>query len=319
MPHIITYGSPEQTLLDEAVQNFTDARFSTRSFCTTPVELLSNDGLDTVISHGTGFYWQRNGIDYVVTNWHVISGRNPFTGEMLSVSNGFIPDRIRVHGWKISCHGKKLNMLRTGWTVNLGDEGIEVMREPPRVRGKVVDIVAIPLPEDFVMVRELDDAGKEKFGDLEPRVNLAEEDKISTQVGDDCMIIGYPLTQYTGLLLPIWKRGSISTDTNMTVDNSPAFLIDAATSSAMSGSPIFRRVSSPAMVDTNTRTVSEAVGYQFVGVYAGRLESKDLERVNIGYGWFGNHVDDAIDVSMDRWNAVIALREKTPVEANRSA
>jgi hypothetical protein len=301
-------------LLDEAVQNFSGARFATRSFCTTPVELLSRDGLDTRISHGTGFFWHRCGIDYVVTNWHVLSGRNPFTGEMLSVSNGFIPDRIRVHGWKVSSHGNTLSLLRTGWTAELGDEGADIMKEPPMVRGKVVDIAAIPVPPGFVIEKDLDAAGQAKFGRLDPRVNMMTEDKIVSQAGDECMIVGYPLITYTGLYLPIWKRGSLATDTNMSVDDSPAFLIDAATSSAMSGSPIFRRVSG-VLTKEGDGTVSETTGYQFVGVYAGRLESAELERVNVGYGWFGNHVDEAIDVSWNRFQRLADLRRRKGDEA----
>lgn len=128
------------------------------------------------------------------------------------------------------------------------------------------------------------------------------------------MIVGYPLITYTGLYLPIWKRGSLATDTNMSVDDSPAFLIDAATSSAMSGSPIFRRVSG-VLTKEGDGTVSETTGYQFVGVYAGRLESAELERVNVGYGWFGNHVDEAIDVSWNRFQRLADLRRRKGDEA----
>jgi hypothetical protein len=307
LSHVISYGSPDQGLMDLAASNFTEGRFANRSFCTTPVELLSNDGLDSVISHGTGFYWHHAGTDFVVTNWHVLSGRNPFTGDRLS-EKGFFPKKVRIYGWSLMSRGDELEMKRPSWTVDIGDDGLEIMRIPPEVNGHIVDIAAIPITMGSAMEKDLDEAGQQKFGALEPRVNLMGGDRISSQAGDDCMIIGYPLAQYTGLMLPVWKRGSLATDTSMAVDQSPAFLVDAATSPAMSGSPIFRRVSGLLRLDRTTGIIAEATGYEFVGVYAGRLESKELDRVNVGYGWFANHVEEAVLISLGRWLKLAMMR-----------
>lgn len=40
----------------------------------------------TVIGGGTGFIVVYNGTNYLVTNWHVVTGRDPNTGEPMSTS-----------------------------------------------------------------------------------------------------------------------------------------------------------------------------------------------------------------------------------------
>lgn len=304
MTHILGYGAPEQELVSAAVANFTDAKFASLSFCTTPVEILSFDGTDTVIAHGTGFFWHYAGTDFVITNWHVLSGRNPFTLDVMP-GRGIIPDRIRVYGWKIATEGGKVEFKRTAYTYTLGAFGIEAFSKPPIVDGRVVDIAAFPLPDGFVMARTSDLQGGQRFAPIEPRVNLRVQDKIATEAGDDCILLGYPLSNYSGLRLPIWKRGSIATDTNMAIEGSPAFLIDAATSSAMSGSPVFRRASAAPEVHPETKVVSQFHAVQFIGVYAGRLQSQELGSVNVGYCWFANQVDAAIAEAKKVWRAVM--------------
>lgn len=306
MTHIIGYGSPDPSLVDQAIGNFSGAAFANLSFCTTPVELLSLDGRDTVVRHATGFFWRHAGVDFVVTNWHVVSGRYAFTGDLLDPQTGFVPRKIRVHGWRLAAAGgSNIELLRPGWTVDLSDHGVELFGEPPRIEGRVVDIAAIPLPPDFAMDRRDIPPGSHGFNDVEPCVNLRTQDRIASQAGDECVLLGYPLRQYSGLLLPIWKRGSLATDTNMTVDGSPAFLVDAATSPAMSGSPIFRRISGAVQVDPSSQMVSEMRGFEFLGVYAGRLQSADLAQINVGYGWLGNQVEPAVAQSWLRWKTVM--------------
>lgn len=323
MAHTISYGSPDQGLVNDAIANFTDAKFATLSFCTTPVEILSFDGKDSVIAHGTGFFWHHAGIDFVVTNWHVLSGRNPFTLELMS-DKAIIPDRIRIFGWEILTENGQVEFKRASYTYALGEFGREAFAKPPMIGGKVVDIVALPVPPGFAMTRGPDAEGYRKLPPIEPRVNMRAQDKIATEAGDDCVLLGYPLANYSRSRLPIWKRGSIATDTNMAIDGSPAFLIDAATSSAMSGSPVFRRASTAPTVHPETKVVSQFHAVQFIGVYAGRLQSKELSAINVGYCWFANQVDAAVAEAWKIWQAVAeeksaSLAAEAGTEAKPSA
>ena len=40
---------------------------------------------DTVLSSGTGFVYERGNESYLVTNWHVVAGRDPNTGEFTRI------------------------------------------------------------------------------------------------------------------------------------------------------------------------------------------------------------------------------------------
>jgi hypothetical protein len=305
---VITYGSAAQALIDRAFENFVQPAFATLSFCTTPVELLALDGSQLVVTHGTGFFWRLGEQDFVITNWHVLSGRNVFTGELLDATNAFIPRIIRVWGWRMISKGQQIEWIRSFWTVDMGQEGIDGFETPPIVGGYPLDIAAIPLPPGFVLTREPAGVASEKLSAIEPRVNIKSQDRIRTGAGDECMILGYPFKHYGGAGLPIWKRGSIATDTNMPIDGAPAFLVDAATSPAMSGAPVFRRATASAEVDRETQVVSEFRGYQFLGVYGGRLRSRELDQVNVGYAWFGSMVDQAIHHSACVWRQVQAAQ-----------
>jgi len=302
MTHIIGYGSPEQPLVDLAFANFAGASIAGPSFCTTPVELLSLDGEDQLIAHATGFYWRHAGLDFVVTNWHVVSGRNPFTGQLMDQEHAFIPRRIRVYRWRIEYLEGQIRLLRPGFTYDLADVP-DLYAEPILVNGRAVDIAALPLAEPAI-----EGPAGPRAVDIQPCVNMRVQDRIETQAGDECVILGYPLAQYSGLFLPIWKRGSLATDTNMPVDGAPAFLIDAATSQAMSGSPIFRRITGMTHQNPTTQIVAEHRGYQFLGVYAGRLQSRELAQINVGYGRFANQVDAAVAESWARWSRVLEAR-----------
>ena len=302
--HIFQYGSPSNESIAEATKNFTNGRYSRLSFCTTPIEILSLDGKDTVLSHGTGFFWQHGDRDWVVTCWHVMSGKNPFTDQLMS-KNGLIPKRIRVSGWKIrSLDGDNIEFKRSNFVYDLPDVAIEALANPTVINGKIVDIVAFPIPPGFAMSYDLNDAAKARYSKFESRLNMLSFDKIETTAGDECVILGYPLRNYTGLFFPIWKSGSLATESNMSLDGSPAFLIDAATSSAMSGSPVLRRSAASVSVEKVTNIVQEHRGYEIIGVYAGRLQNKDLEQIGVGYAWFASLIPAVIEYSKSMWDQV---------------
>ena len=43
----------------------------------------------------TGFLWEHNTAQYLITNWHVVTGLHPETGQPLD-QNGATPDMIKV-------------------------------------------------------------------------------------------------------------------------------------------------------------------------------------------------------------------------------
>src|SRR4051812_46876928 len=48
------------------------------------------------LSTATGFLVSQDGRNYLVTNWHVVSGRHPETGQPLSSTTGAVPDTVLI-------------------------------------------------------------------------------------------------------------------------------------------------------------------------------------------------------------------------------
>lgn len=289
---VLTYGDGGTAATSAAHANFAGAGLNGLSLTCTPIELLSNDGKDDVVATASGFFWLHDGRPHLVTNWHVISGRNPFTFEL--GPTGFIPRKLRYYGISLTVDGPHVRFERTLWTLELDDEVMAVLEKPPEVAGRAIDIWAVPIAPGIVFGK---DPARKAFSGSETAtcfVNESTGKPIVTRAGDDCFILGYPLNNSAGLRPPIWKRGSIASDTNIGVGGYPIFLVDAAVTPAMSGSPIFRRVVTFAADNKDIGAIQEFTHFEHIGVYAGRLQSALLQATNLGYGWYRSLIDDAI-------------------------
>jgi len=263
------------------------------TLCTTPIELLSKDGSETVIGTATGFFWRSNGQAYLVTNWHVISGRNPFTGEISSPA-GYTPSQFNFYGTSLELNGGRVTIERKRLKITLGEHAEAVLQKPPVVAGGPVDLWAMPFPNEFVIGLNPSRTGFQGAGAVTSFINENAFTRIVTEAGDDCVILGYPLRNYAGGNFPVWKRGSIASDVGIGVDGRPMFLIDAATTPGMSGSPILRRVNTFTADNRNVGALQEFHALEFIGVYAGRLQSAELAATNLGYGWFRILIPDVV-------------------------
>lgn len=290
MSHILTYGGGGD-VAQMALENFPGTAMHSLSLTCTPIELLSNDGKDSVVTTASGFFWKYRGRSFLVTNWHVITGRDIFTGELKS-QFGYVPKRIRFYGSSFVREGAYLTFIRSGMTLELDDEtsqkivclGMEVFP---------YDICPIPISEGIVFGA---DVGREQFKGASSAscyINDHHSDRVITHVGDDCFILGYPLKTCTGLMPPIWKKGSIASEPLVGVNGRPLFLVDAATSSGMSGSPILRRVNAGwSSNDSGDRELSK---YSFIGIYGGRVLHASSELHGAGYGWYGSLINKTIE------------------------
>lgn len=251
------------------------------SLCCTPIQLLNHNDNDKVFSHGTGFYWKRKGQAYLITNWHVLSGINPFTNKNLS-HTGFRPKKLKALTLNIEKESNEIRIKRKEINVLLDDS--EIVQKLPIIEGAVVDIFPIAIPNESVNI-EPSIFQTNVDNEITGFLNEYNLQSCETIVGDDCFILGYPLSRDLGGFLPIWKRGSIASELSITIENRPLFLVDAATTKGMSGAPIIRRTA-PISVWNDEKKMSVTVqNYSFLGIYAGRQEDKQFESTNIGYGW----------------------------------
>jgi hypothetical protein len=67
------------------------------SLCTIPLEQYFKESQnETRLGQGTGFVWRAGEMDYLVTNWHVLSGRDFFTGKTWMKNTG-TAGKSRLH------------------------------------------------------------------------------------------------------------------------------------------------------------------------------------------------------------------------------
>lgn len=259
---------------------FAFSKFDRLSFATSPIDIWSGE---QQLGHASGFFWRgREGI-WLITNWHCVTGNNPFTCTALNPGRPpptkvtFYPLVLRTFD-----NGTKHIPTRVPTETNLFEDHSPVWRQHADFERKRTDIVAIQLG-----------SLKEK-GDT-VCINDYAEVELHHHVGADLFVVGYPLNNYVGWMPPFWKRGSFAGEPLLPFADKPLFPIDVLSTEGMSGSPVFRRVFGPrASPDASTTQLDNIVATQFVGVYAGRLLNKELDRVGIGYSWYGYLVNEIV-------------------------
>jgi len=218
---------------------------------------------DRILGTATGFIVQNNGQNFLITNWHVVSGRNTDTGECLS-SAGDIPNAIViVHHLK----DKLGNWVLVKYPL-YNNEKPNWILHPKHTEENRIDVIALPIGNTLaeIAIYPLD-------------LSLADTDMLASPALS-VSIIGFPFGMASDGAFPIWKTGHIASDPDLNYKGLPVFLIDATTRSGMSGAPV--------ILKTNTYIPKSGgfvvrTGYLtlFLGVYSGRIR-KDIE---IGRVW----------------------------------
>lgn len=210
---------------------------------------------EEIAKNATGFLVLHEGSTYLITNWHVASGKDYRTKKALNQPSGSIPDELIV--WHTDTSFLEPGRVR-GWkqhSASLYDhEGQPLWLEHPE-HGNDVDVIALRIdvaPDALVYPYEIE------HPDALPPVHVAE----------DVSIVGFPQGESSLGYLAIWVRGTIASEPNVdhVVDHlfRPVFLVDARTRHGQSGSPVLLIREGP-------------VGP--LGVYSGRID----EQSDLGY------------------------------------
>lgn len=269
-------------------------RFSTKldklSLSSCYVDLL---GVGEKKPHATGFFWRSGKKVYFVTNWHVVTGKNIFTGEHLA--NGWCPEELHIHfltetppSYPISVtHGipnKEFDVQSTK-VLLYRDFHEPLWLQHKRTFDFNIDIIVL----------ELEETERSAHPNI-VCVNDFRFESLFNMVGSEIFIVGHPLGRHTTTYpfsFPVWKRGSIASELIVPWNMKPAFLVDTRTSEGMSGSPVVRRTYGPAVKADLSMTLDSVVCTEFMGVYSGRLHD-DENNASIGLVWHRNLIDEII-------------------------
>lgn len=249
--------------------------FSKLSLCSVALEMYFQE-TGILLSTGTAFFYRRHGVVFLITNWHNFSGLNLDTRKPISPKGGH-PDLISVPLFNQTdnetlfqptffqiYHGE--NFSKPRWIVH------------PSLK-QSVDVVAlqINLPNGYTCVAIND-----------PDLNFKDFNPLPA---DETFVLGYPYNIRQEGVFPIWKRASIASEPQFNYNNKPIILIDTATRSGMSGSPVILR--------RNAIWQDPVPGFGtrqcFLGIYSGRYVGDTEFEAQLGIVWKRYLIDEIID------------------------
>jgi Trypsin-like peptidase domain len=243
------------------------------SLATVPVEQYANGQL---LGSATAFVWKLIDKHYLVTNWHVVTGKNATNGKLMLTVR---PEILRayfnsgVHDyWKVQ-HDIRLR----------DDRGDPVWYVHPHFETKRIDLAAIPL----------NIATGDAEIDPHP-INLIKSDiDLEVSIGMDVFVLGYPFG-YSPPGYPVWKRGSIASEPQLVHLADAYLLVDTASRPGMSGAPVIRRSWGTHSLASGGTSSNSTPQSKFVGVYSGRRKTEDSSDAQLGMVWMRRDVEDIV-------------------------
>lgn len=244
-------------------------RLSEWSLRAIPINLLDEYGK---IMTATAFIWRTKDKDFLITNWHVLAGRNPINGRPID-KDCRIPILLEYPRFLDADDSNK----RVWNTVSLYEDKDYANWIQHKEFGRRVDIAAIQVDR---CIRHADN----QISHCNP-INVFGLDAANRSttllsfpfkhrdVGSEVFILGYPLDLQVSGYFPIWKRASVANELDINVRDLPCFLVDTASRPGMSGSPV---------VFTDS---DKDVSNYLMGVYSGRLLGDEKDDAQLGVVW----------------------------------
>ena len=216
-----------------------------------------------LLTNATGFFFERDGRLFLVTNRHVV----------LDEASNHRPDRI-----EIELHVEPENVSVTSqFSIPLYRGADPVWRQGIDSAG-TVDVVALELERDAMpntlLLRPFTEA------------NLVDQlDEV--EVGTRVLIVGFPLGFHDTLHhLPVARQAVIASAFGLRFQGQGYFLTDARMHRGTSGAPVVARMTTP-------RSGREDLPWMLLGVHAARMDviNRDIEqdeRLNLNCAWYAD-------------------------------
>lgn len=257
---------------------------------------------ETVLSIGTGVICQHENNYFIVTAWHNLTGLHSETLKCLSKNCG-IPDNVVVT-LAVSCPSS--GVTRLSITLPLVDENKSLFFIHP-MNWPRVDVAVIPFDHAAEHLSELHLSTGEKRNIrvslmmpmangiqaaicpiqkyLIPDNNVIKEWLESVEVTEELFIPGYPHNIQDYYAQPVWKRATIASSVQHGWNGEPKFLVDSASKSGMSGSPVlYYSPKGSVRVYGTTYQFGRDVAI-LAGIYVGRLRVDGEADPQIGTVW----------------------------------
>ncbi|MER6496106.1 trypsin-like peptidase domain-containing protein [Streptomyces griseorubiginosus] len=259
-------------------------RIDTLSFTALYIEAWyrsRGDAEDLLLGPATGFLVGVPGDYWLVTAWHVLSGRRSDTGAVMSESTGLCPDYVRVR----FASQEDLTPIHAEYPLYTDES-----QDTPRFRSpdnQRIDIAALhigtvpgtavdaPLGNTWPTLRDLHPR--------EPRLQLGTEadTPIPLRITDRLFVLGFPFGDTGSWPFAVWTAAPVASEPLARWNGLPGFLLDSRTREGQSGSPVVMHIrpGEPVVADGQVHMHEESVT-ALVGIYSGRLKrNSDLGMV----------------------------------------
>lgn len=239
------------------------------SYTSVPIEVDRNGN---PLSQGTAFFYRYGEITYLVTAWHVLSGRHYQTGQSLS-KTGAWPTHVTVWWNSKEKLGLKFSQRLPLHDAEGSPRWFEIKQE-----SSWIDVAILPVDVP---------GGAESYP-----VNRLPQFPTPHGMGGDLFILGFPLPNQP-LKLPIWKRASLSSEPVIPESMQPFQLVDTASRKGMSGSPVIQRIyhdfgmeyGYPDVLSRRMINPGHHGKTSFCGLYSGRFKGPSEEDIQLGIVW----------------------------------
>jgi hypothetical protein len=216
----------------------------------------------------------RAGDPFLITNRHVVTGRNSKNGDQPSGAN---ISALRV---LVQMAGPALRW--TALVLELGDEdGRPLWLEHPE-HGGAVDVVAFPLHSE--LEESLDLIAYSVAGPACARLDLTTE----------LFVIGYPLgfdPFRASASIGVWTRGTIAWPPGIDWEDLPSTLIDCRARPGQSGSPVVFYADAHTTYLAADGERGTGPVWDLVGAYSGRI----TEGSDVGIVWKRSAIDAIVE------------------------
>jgi V8-like Glu-specific endopeptidase len=181
------------------------------------IELYRDNRL---LGSATGFVIKSKTQNYLVTNWHVVTNKNPINKQWLDTVK-ISPNRIVI------VHNAKTLGEYVIRDEKLLDKNDNPLWHENKIKNEMVDVVEIPLKDtNDITIYPVP-------------YNNSVDTTILFQPTNRIFILGFPLAMHSLPFMPIWKTGTIASEPDIDQESKPIIWIDASTFPGMSGSPVY--------------------------------------------------------------------------------
>jgi hypothetical protein len=239
---------------------------------------------DMRLGTATGFLLKQNDAWYLVSNWHVFSGRSPTSGQSRR-KDGAVPNVCGFSTFALAADG---TVTRTPYSFFLGNEADQGSNwfEHPNM-GQRVDVGVLPV-------------GNVEMGTAKDILDPSGHDETMwIDLGGELFLPGYPLGLSAPEGMAIWKRASLATSTEIGEGRNLSVLVDTATREGMSGSPCLALANSQYYSldreNGQMQLKQRPFSYRLIGVYSGRVNAHDNFGAQLGVVWRENLIFETIE------------------------